>query len=65
MEDDRWELAERGELIREAGLSATDDNIDDATEDLLASLGSGGPVQVSPLRPSLDLRAEAAAMKKQ
>lgn len=65
MEDDRWELAERGELIREAGLSATDENIDDATEDLLASLGSGGPVQVSPLRPSLDLRAEAAAMKKQ
>ena len=65
MEDDRWELAERGELIREAGLSATDENIDDATEDLLASLGTGGPVQVSPLRPSLDLRAEAAAMKKQ
>jgi serine/threonine protein kinase len=65
MEDDRWELAERGELIREAGLSATDENIDDATEDLLASLGSGGPVQVSPIRPSLDLRAEAAAMKKQ
>jgi serine/threonine protein kinase len=65
MEDDRWELADRGELIKEAGLSATDTNIDDATEDLLASLGSGGPVQVSPLRPSLDLRAEAAAMKKQ
>jgi hypothetical protein len=65
MEDDRWELADRGELIREAGLSATDENIDDATEDLLASLGSGGPVQVSPLRPSMDLRAEAAAMKKQ
>lgn len=63
MEDDRWELAERGELIKEAGLSATDTNIDDATEDLLASLGSGSPVQVSPLRPSMDLRAEAAAMK--
>lgn len=65
MEDDRWELADRGELIKEAGLSATDTNIDDATEDLLASLGSGGPVQVSPLRPSMDLRAEAAAMKAQ
>jgi serine/threonine protein kinase len=39
LEDDRWELADRGELIREAGLSQSDDNIDDATEDLLASLG--------------------------
>ncbi len=39
LEDDRWELAERGELIKEAGLTGTDENIDDATEDLLASLG--------------------------
>jgi hypothetical protein len=39
LEDDRWELADRGELIKEAGLTGTDDNIDDATEDLLASLG--------------------------
>jgi serine/threonine protein kinase len=40
LEDDRWQVADRGELIKEAGLSATDENIDDATEDLLASLGS-------------------------
>lgn len=57
MEDDRWELADRGELIREAGLSQTDTNIDDATEDLLASLGGGSALQVT--RPSVDLRAEA------
>ncbi|HEY5925252.1 MAG TPA: protein kinase, partial [Kofleriaceae bacterium] len=46
LEDDRWELAERGELIKEAGLSATDENIDDATEDLLASLGKSN-VQIT------------------
>ena len=58
MEDDRWELADRGELIREAGLSQSSDaNIDDATEDLLASLGGGSAIQVT--RPSVDLRAEA------
>ena len=51
MEDDRWELADRGELIREAGLSRSDSNIDDATEDLLASLGSPTGVQLQPLRP--------------
>ncbi len=62
MEDDRWELADRGELIREAGLSHSDTNIDDATEDLLASLGGGGPIQVT--RPSLDLRAEAQKIQK-
>ena len=60
-EDDRWELAERGELIKAAGLSDSDENIDDATEDLLASLGgpSLGAVQ-TPIRPSVDFRAEAA-----
>ncbi|MFT3692642.1 MAG: protein kinase [Kofleriaceae bacterium] len=57
MEDDRWELADRGELIKEAGLSQTDTNIDDATEDLLASLGSPA-MQVTPTRPSMDMRAE-------
>jgi serine/threonine protein kinase len=57
MEDDRWELADKTELIREAGLSAADQNIDDATEDLLASLGSSA-MQVTPTRPSMDLRAE-------
>jgi len=61
-EDDRWELADRGEVIKAAGLSASDTNIDDATEDLLASLGSSpGAVQVTPIRPSIDLRAAAAA----
>ena len=59
MEDDRWELADKTELIREAGLSAADANIDDATEDLLASLGSSA-MQVTPTRPSMDLRAEQA-----
>ncbi|HEY1558360.1 MAG TPA: protein kinase [Kofleriaceae bacterium] len=50
LEDDRWDLAERGELIREAGLSRSDSNIDDATEDLLASLGSPTGVQLQPIR---------------
>ncbi len=56
LEDDRWELAERGELIKEAGLSASDSNIDDATEDLLASLGSSG-MQVTATRsePKIEL----------
>jgi serine/threonine protein kinase len=61
-EDDRWELADRGEVIRAAGLSQTDTNIDEATEDLLASLGSSpGAVQVTPIRLSMDLRAAAVA----
>ena len=64
MEDDRWELADRGDLIREAGLSRSDSNIDEATEDLLASLGSPTGVQLQPIRPTMDLRAEAAASKK-
>lgn len=62
MEDDRWELADKTELIREAGLSAADQNIDDATEDLLASLGSSA-MQVTPTRPSMDLRAEQAVSR--
>lgn len=61
MEDDRWELADRGELIKEAGLSATDENIDDATEDLLASLGKSN-VQVT--RPSPDIVREVQERKK-
>jgi len=52
LEDDRWELADRGELIKEAGLSATDENIDDATEDLLASLGKGSMPVTAPRRDS-------------
>lgn len=60
-EDDRWELADRGEIIRAAGLSQTDSNIDEATEDLLASLASPNAVQVTPIRPSMDLRAAAVA----
>jgi len=62
MEDDRWELADRDELIKVAGLSQVDENIDDATEDLLASLGSAA-VQVTPQRVSMDLRAEQAARR--
>lgn len=48
LEDDRWELAEPGDLIHEAGLSETDENIDDATEDLLASLGKSNVQVTSP-----------------
>lgn len=62
-EDDRWEVADRGEIIKAAGLSQTGDNIDDATEDLLASLGNSG-VQVTPMRPSTDIRAEVAASRR-
>lgn len=65
-EDDRWEIAERGEVIKAAGLSSTDTNIDDATEDLLASLGpSLGAVQASPIRPSMDIKAAALAAQHQ
>jgi len=59
-EDDHWEIADRGEVIKAAGLSRTDTNIDEATEDLLASLGNSA-VQVTPMRPSTDLRAEQHA----
>jgi serine/threonine protein kinase len=61
MEDDRWELADRGELIREAGLSRADSNIDEATEDLLASLGSPTGIQLQPLQPQP--RAESPSGK--
>jgi serine/threonine protein kinase len=61
-EDDRWEIADRDEVIQAAGLSQTDSNVDEATEDLLASLGSKpGAVQVTPIRPSVDQRAAAVA----
>jgi serine/threonine protein kinase len=59
-EDDRWSLADRAELIKEAGLSATDENIDDATEDLLASLGKSA-VQIT--APPRELDAVAAKHK--
>jgi serine/threonine protein kinase len=61
-EDDRWELADRDEVIQAAGLSQTDSNVDEATEDLLASLGSKpGAVQITPIPGALDLRAAVAA----
>ncbi len=62
-EDDHWDIADRGEVIRAAGLSQADtNNIDEATEDLLASLGNNA-VQVTPTRPSIDLRAEQSAAR--
>jgi serine/threonine protein kinase len=61
-EDDRWDTADRGEIIKTAGLGRPDSNVDEATEDLLASLGSGA-VQVTPMRPSIDIRASAAAAR--
>ncbi len=63
-EDDHWELADRAEVIAAAGLSSTESAIDDATEDLLASLGSASnAVQVTPIRPSMDIRAEVVAAR--
>jgi len=63
-EDDRWTIADRGEIIKAAGLQSTDQNVDDATEDLLASLGSKTKVTVTaPIRPSVDLRAESTRGK--
>lgn len=65
-EDDRWEIAARGDVIKAAGLSGSDGNVDEATEDLLASLGtSAGGVQLTPIRPSIDIRAEAVAARHQ
>jgi len=58
-EDDRLDVADPAELIRAAGLSRADSNLDEATEDLLASLGNNA-VQVTPTRPSMDIRVEAA-----
>ncbi|HEX8115199.1 MAG TPA: protein kinase, partial [Kofleriaceae bacterium] len=60
-EDDRWELADRAEIVSAAGLSQSDTNVDEATEDLLASLATPGAVQVTPIRPSADIRAQAIA----
>ena len=63
-EDDRWEIADRGEVIRAAGLSRSDTNVDEATEDLLASLASPNAVQVTPVAPirtGVDLRAASVA----
>jgi serine/threonine protein kinase len=61
-EDDRWDPADKNEVVRAAGLSRADTNIDEATEDLLASLGNSA-VQVTPTRPSMDMRLEAAAAR--
>ena len=67
LEDDRWELADKGEIIKAAGLASTDSNVDEATEDLLASLGSAssksGMQVTAPIRPSADLRAESSAAR--
>ena len=59
-EDDHWEIATRAELIKFVGLGSSETNLDDATEDLLASLG--GAVQ-PPTRPSMDMRAERVAAR--
>jgi serine/threonine protein kinase len=61
-EDDRWDIADRAEVIKAAGLSLSDGNIDEATEDLLASLGSKpGGVQITPLRSNAELRAAVSS----
>ncbi|HEY4239572.1 MAG TPA: protein kinase [Kofleriaceae bacterium] len=57
-EDDRWQIASPADIIKAAGLGGAGENLDEATEDLLAALGSlPGAVQVTPIRPSMDLRA--------
>ena len=59
-EDDRWEIADRGEVIRAAGLSRPDTNVDEATEDLLASLGSGpSALQAASITPVGSVRSSA------
>jgi hypothetical protein len=61
-EDDRWELADRGAIIRAAGLSSSDTSVDDATEDLLASLALPAAVTQTPARapaPSTNARLDA------
>jgi len=66
-DDDRWTIADAAELRKlvlgrspAPAAAATDGNLDDDTEDLLASLGNAA--RNSPLtRPSVDIRAAAAA----
>lgn len=57
---DGWAIASPTEIIKAAGLQSESTGIDDDTEDLLAALGSAAP---APLRPSMDLRAEAVAAR--
>ncbi|MGE0549957.1 MAG: protein kinase [Kofleriaceae bacterium] len=59
-EDDRWTVAERAALIKAAGLSRAGTNVDDATEELLASLGSSA-VQVTPARASGEIRLDTSS----
>lgn len=63
IEDDNWRVASKADLVTAAGLQANA-GLDDATEDLLASLGTSA-VQVMPTRPSMDIRAEAVAARHQ
>jgi serine/threonine protein kinase len=65
-DDDRWTLADSAELRKlvlgktPAPVSANEGNLDDDTEDLLASLGSAAR-NVPLTRPSVDIRAAAVA----
>jgi serine/threonine protein kinase len=63
LEDDRWEIADPAEVIQAAGLARADSRIDEATEDLLASLGSA-PSSVQRPRPT-EARVELPAPRPQ
>lgn len=54
MEDDRWEFADSDELAVRAGVSAGGGDVDDATEDFLASLAQ------SPAQPAIRRRRTAS-----
>ncbi|MGE0869582.1 MAG: protein kinase [Kofleriaceae bacterium] len=58
-EDDRWTVGERNAVIKAAGLQRASTNVDDATEELLASLGSSA-VQVTPARASGEIRLDTS-----
>lgn len=72
-DDDRWTVADAGELRKlvlgrtattAMSSAAAEGNLDDDTEDLLASLGSAAK-NVALTRPSVDIRAAAAAERQQ
>lgn len=57
---DGWAIASPTEITAAAGLQSEATGIDSDTEDLLAALGSAAP---APVRPVMDLRAEAVAAR--
>jgi serine/threonine protein kinase len=67
-DDDRWMIADAAELRRVVAAATgvrppSEGNLDDDTEDLLATLGSAAK-NVTPMRPSVDLRVAQAAARR-